>query len=78
MKKIKLGLFYGYELYVETDNKDIDWVKEYKNWIESEKKKAIQEYKDEQTISWMERQIKNLKNKYEKIITISRKNRSNY
>lgn len=48
MKKQHIGLFFGKNLYLETeDNDTLNYAERFENWVGTEKANAVQEYKDE-------------------------------
>ena len=57
MKEIRLGTFYGQELIIKSDQ-DENWDKLYQNWIESERRQAVECYKHELFLEEMEKEHK--------------------
>ena len=47
MKEHKLGLFFGSEIILKSDE-DFDWVQKWESWLENERLEAVRKYKDEQ------------------------------
>jgi hypothetical protein len=66
MKKETLGTFFGQPLVLEVDetNKTIpdswSWQEEWKNWLKSERKHAVEEYKNILFIKQLENKSKEM------------------
>lgn len=58
MKQIKLGSFFGKNIYLETDESDtFDYSTKFENWIKGEKANAIQSYKEDLFMKELEKKI---------------------
>lgn len=65
MKKINMGSFFGKNMYLETEENDtFDYVKEFRNWRESEKKLAIEQYKGDVFLRQMNKRVNQIKNSW--------------
>jgi hypothetical protein len=62
MKKINIGTFYGWSLFVEVEEglADIDWNQKWREHIDYIEKRAVEEYKSKHTkglisrvLSWL-------------------------
>lgn len=55
MKRVKLGVFYGKDMFIETQDDDtFDYSGSYERWIEYEKQSVLEEYKDRKLIRDLE------------------------
>ena len=46
MKEYKIGTFFGKDVYVKADF-DFNWAEKWKEYLEAEKKMAVEEYKSD-------------------------------
>ena len=66
MKEIFIGQFFGQDVIIKVKEEQFvpegfDFAKKWKEWLDSEKKMAIEHYKNELFIEAMEKQVKKSK-----------------